>query len=389
MIMQNLEASRKIAENDIDSFSALLDQLEEEAEQKDTLLRELTADHSEYVAMETEREHMEEERMGHKRMINELSLMRLRADANRVRVAQSAIPPRKPSFPLPEIVIPFGVLLVFGLTLGWIFFRELTDQRVKSTSDLSVIPGARILGSIPDLEDDPTRSKSADLVVREHPQSVLAESYRQATNAMCREIDRHGHQSMLLVSAMPGSGTTTALSNIVWVLAAMGKRVCVIDANFRRPRLAQAFGVEESQVGFGDLLGGKVSLEDVKQDVTEGVCLISAGTPSERVIERLSSDRLSSILAELRSHYDLVLFDTPPTIVAGDSQALASRVDAALLIVRANHEQKGLVARLIHQYAEGSCNLIGLLLNRPLTSAGGYFKKNYAVMAKYGFSKAT
>ena len=388
IILRNLEARRKILSDTIESVITLLEQLEEEAEEKDRLLRERSADHSEYQAMETERKHMEEARKQHMEMINELLLMRLRVDANRVRVAQRAIPPRKPSFPKMEIMIPLGALLCLGLTVGVIFLRELTDQRVKSTSDLEVLPNAVVLGSIPDLEDDPTRAPSADRVVSKHPNSILAESYRQFCTTLGHAIESHGYQSIMFVCGLPGAGATTAVTNVASVIAASGKSVVVIDGDFRRSRLASAYEKEESGKGFGDLLIDKATLDDALVTIDDGISLISAGTPANRVIERLNNGRFESILAELRSRFDIILIDTPPAVVAGDAMALANCVDSAVLVVRANREQRGLVARIIRQFDDSPCHLVGLLLNRPLETAGGYFKKNYAVMAKYGMGKS-
>ena len=65
----------------------------------------------------------------------------------------------------PEIIIPLGALLGVGLTIGVIFLREVTDNRVKSASDLSVIPGAEVLGVVPELEEDPTNVEVAELVL--------------------------------------------------------------------------------------------------------------------------------------------------------------------------------------------------------------------------------
>ena len=97
------------------------------------------------------------------------------------------------------MIIPLGVLLLVGLTVGVVFLRELTDQRVKSASDLAVLPGASVLGDIPDVSDDPTKVASPELVVRRQPTSVLAESYRQASAVILPQMDRSGHQTLLLV----------------------------------------------------------------------------------------------------------------------------------------------------------------------------------------------
>jgi Mrp family chromosome partitioning ATPase len=88
-------------------------------------------------------------------------------------------------------------------------------------------------------------------------------------------------------------------------------------------------------------------------------------------------------MAELRSRYDLIIIDTPPAVVAGDALQLAGKVDAAVLVVRANQEQRGLVARLINQLADTHCDLLGILLNRARGTVGGYFKKNFETMAEY------
>ncbi len=88
-------------------------------------------------------------------------------------------------------------------------------------------------------------------------------------------------------------------------------------------------------------------------------------------------------MAELRHRFDLVLVDAPPAVVAGDALVLANKVDSAALVVRANQEQRGLVARLVNQLIDAQCELMGIVLNRPKGTAGGYFKKNFEAMARY------
>ncbi|MCA9284499.1 MAG: CpsD/CapB family tyrosine-protein kinase, partial [Phycisphaerales bacterium] len=218
------------------------------------------------------------------------------------------------------------------------------------------------------------------------PNSVVAESFRQANAQVMREMTAGGHVVLLVVGGLPGSGTTSVVANLGATDAAAGKRVLLIDANFRRPRLPEAIGVAEDGPGLGDLLCGEGTLEDVLVDVGDGLHLLHAGTPSSRVLERLNSPKLDSVLAELRPRYDVILIDAPPAVVAGEAMVLASKADAALLVVRANQEQRGLVARLVRQLSDMRCQLVGILLNRPRGTAGGYLKKNYAAMAEYAKS---
>lgn len=383
VIRRNLAGQHKRLQNQIDNMRDNLDKLQAEAEAKDAVLRDLAADQAGYQALEARRARLEVQLENDMNLIREIDLIRARADANRVRVAQQAELPRELAFPKPHIIIPLGMLLLSGLTVGLIFLRELTDQRIKSASDLAVVPNARVVGVIPDLDEDPTSSAAAEMVVRKHPRSVLAESYRQATTSILRAAERSGHQTLLFVGGLPGAGTTTAVTNIAASLAATGKSVLVIDANFRRSRLAKAMDVAADHIGLGDLLVGTAQIDQAIQKSEHGMDVISAGTPSNRVFERLNNGLFENIIAELRSRYDVVLFDSPPAVVAGDAMVLANRVDAAVLVVRAHQEQRGLVARLVHQLSDARCEGLGILLNRPRGTAGGYFKKNFEAMASY------
>ena len=110
--------------------------------------------------------------------------------------------------------------------------------------------------------------------------------------------------------------------------------------------------------------------------------VIGAGTPASRIVERLGTTAVDQLLARLFTRFDLVIFDAPPAVVAGDAQALAGRVDAAALVIQAGEEERGLVGRLVRQFAS-TTRLVGIVLNRPRGTAGGYFRKNFDVMANY------
>ncbi|UCD74966.1 MAG: AAA family ATPase [Phycisphaerales bacterium] len=383
IIMRNLGAQMKMLTNQAEQYRELIDGLGAELDTTETLLKDLAAEQAEYDAMEMRREFLEVSRDMDLALIKEVRLMRMRVEASQVRLAVPALTPRELSFPRWEIMTPLGVLLFTGAFIGIVFLREITDQRVKSASDLAILPGATIVGAIPERSEDPTNCQSAELVVQTQPNSVLAESYRQSFAHVVRAVQRAGHQTILLVGGLPGAGTTTAVTNFAAVAAASGRKVLAIDANFRRPRLAQAMGVSAADPGLGDILVDGLDPSDVVQETELGVAVISAGTPAKRIFDRFNTEQFDSVLAQIRGSYDMVFIDAPPAVVAGDAMVLANKVDAAVLVVRANQEHRGLVARLISQLSDVQSELLGLLLNRPRGTAGGYFKKNYAAMARY------
>jgi capsular exopolysaccharide synthesis family protein len=383
VMTSNLQAMLKSLADSIERYQQMAEALETEYDEKSTQLRALAADMSRYLGMEDERDHLAATRDATIQLIRDIRLLRAREDAKRVRMAEWAQTPREMAFPKLEMIVPLTAVLLLSLVTGVIFLRELTDQRVKSASDLDLVPDVRVLGVIPELSEDPCRSEAAELVVRKSPNSVLAESYRQAFTQVDKALSRAGHQSLLLVGGLPGSGSTTVASNIAAAVAAGGRTVVIVDADFRRPRVGEAMDVSDDGAGLGDVLTEEATIDEALRETELGISVMTAGRPANRIIERLNNGQFESLMAELRHRFDLVLVDAPPAVVAGDSLVLASKVDAALLVVRAYQAQRGLVARLVNQLIDAQCELIGIILNRPRGTAGGYFKKNFAAMAEY------
>tara|TARA_Y100000589_G_scaffold229949_1_gene217367 strand:- start:1869 stop:3989 length:2121 start_codon:yes stop_codon:yes gene_type:complete len=383
LLKRNLNARLRTWSSEIGRLKSLVERIETDLEEKDARMRSLASDASLFESYVSQRDLLERQRDEHLQLMNSVNLMKLRADASRVRQVSPAEMPRFVSFPKPEIVIPLCVVLCMGFYLAYIFLRAITDQRIHTPSDLLVVPGTRLLGVIPDTDEDPTMPDMAELIQLHHPDSVLAESCRQAWNAIRRSMSRQGHGSLMLASGMPGSGTTTIISNLALSAAAGGLKVVVVDANFRKPHVSEVFEIEsDNKLGFGDLLGGSSEFDQAITS-SNGVDVIGPGTPASRVYERFNDSSFSAVMAELRSRYDCILIDTAPAVAAGDAMILANRVDSVCLVVQAGHEQRGLIARLVGQFSDTQADMLGVILNRPRQTAGGYFKKNYRLMAKY------
>ncbi|MEE8459334.1 MAG: polysaccharide biosynthesis tyrosine autokinase, partial [Phycisphaerales bacterium] len=383
IMRDNLHSSLKALTDSIARSESLIDELEGEYEEKDALMQALAANMSRYLEMEQQRDHLALTRDADIELIKEVNLMKARADSSRVAMTQPAMTPREKSFPKIEVIVPGMAVLVLGLMTGLLFLREVTDQRVKTASDLFVVPDARVLGVIPELDEDPTRGKRAEMAVLLSPRSVLAESYRQACALIDKAMSRMGHQTLLVVGGLPQAGTTTIVSNIAASAAASGRSVIVVDANFRRSRLAGAMGADGNAVGLGELLIEKAAIDDAIQTTESEIHVMSAGTPAHRIYERFNNGRFETVMAELRHRFDLIIVDAPPAVVAGDAMVLANKVDAAIMVVRAYQEQRGLVARVMNQLVDARCEMLGMILNRPRGTAGGYFKKNFDAMARY------
>lgn len=304
-------------------------------------------------------------------------------NANRVVIMQDAMVPTDMAFPKLAFMLPLGILLTTGLVGGGVLVRELLDQRVKGPSDIAIMPRTRLLGWVPDAAEDPSGQGAVETAFRDRARGVVAESYRQIRASLAKRLESSGHRSLLVLAGMPGSGATTTVANLALAFAAAERKVLVVDANFRRPALNRVFGLPEGP-GLGDVLGRTVELEAAVQATsTPGVEVLTAGTKESRVLERLGTGGMSSLLAAASAKYDLVLIDTAPAIVAGDGLALSQRCDATLLVVRAFGEKRGLVARIRNELSESRGEFLGVLVNSVRASAGGYLRGNFRATQEY------
>jgi Mrp family chromosome partitioning ATPase len=118
-------------------------------------------------------------------------------------------------------------------------------------------------------------------------------------------------------------------------------------------------------------------------EVAPNLSFLGAGAPENRIFERLNSDRTDQVIAWAREHYDLVIVDGPPSIVAGEALVLANKVDAAMVVACAWKDQRGLVMKLAGQIMDSRAQFLGAVLNRMHMTAGGYLRKNAEAMAEY------
>ena len=306
------------------------------------------------------------------------------ATARRIIVSQSERIPDKPVFPDIVYMLPAGIVIGLGLTAGFVFLRELLDQRVKGPADISLIPRTRVLGYVPDAGEDPgTTGDQVHRAFLRAPRGVLAESYRNIRSPLLKQMDLAGHKTVVVLAGMPGSGTSSVVTNLADAAAAAGKKTLVIDANFRRPTQHKAFGIAEAP-GLSDILAGNTSLTQAAAPTdVSGLSLLPAGTATYRLVERLASERFGELLAEAAAAYDAVFIDVPPAIVAGDGVSIANRCDASVLVVKAYAEKRGLVSRIRNELGEAHAEFLGVIVNGVKASAGGYLRGNIRASQSY------
>jgi len=314
----------------------------------------------------------------------QMAEMTLKIDqGERVEIITLAPVPDEKSFPKVLTVIAPTAVLCVGLVGGVILLKEVREQRIRSPQDIAMIPRTRVLGVVPELKMDPSQPERAETASRDKPQGAFAESMRQIRTAIVKEATESDAQTILFVGGMPGSGSSSIVTNLAFNLGAIDKNVLVIDANIRRPSLHRIFGVPQGP-GLAEVLTGSVPLSSAVQATsTRNVSILAAGTATAGCSEKLTPQCMGRVLEEARGKFDMILLDAAPAVVAGDAFALASLCDAAVLVVKAYSEKRGLVVRLRNQLGDSRAKFLGVIVNAIRPSAGGYLKRNLQATMEY------
>jgi capsular exopolysaccharide synthesis family protein len=278
-------------------------------------------------------------------------------------VVQPATPPRTPSSPKKTLNGLVGLLggLVLGTALA--FVRESLDDTIVGREDVSLSqPELPVLALIPQYSVG--RHEGGELVSASRPHSDAAESYRTLrTSVEFTALDR-SISTLQLTSPRSTEGKTTTAANLVVTLAKVGREVVVVDCDLRRSCLHTLFGLG-NEVGFTSVLLGEVPLSAALLQVPDvpGLRLLASGPRPPNPSELLASQRAGEVIASLADLADIVVFDSPPVLPVTDAVALASRVDALLMVVQAGSTTAKDLGRALEMLGQVDASVIGAVLN--------------------------
>ena len=303
-----------------------------------------------------------------------------------VRLVDTAVMPEKPISPNRPKVI--AASLLFGLILGVIlaFARKAVRGRIDDPSDIEKILGVPVFVTIPhskmqaDLFDEVTgNSKRLPLLARSAPTDVAIESLRNFRAGLQFSLMRAKSNIVLIAGPTSGMGKTFVTVNLAALIAASGKRVLLIDADFRNGHLHRYFELGR-QSGLSDYLSGAARLEQVlNHHVLENLDFISTGSLPPSPAELLLRPALGSLLKAMSTQYDVVLIDATPILPVADTLIIGAHVGSIFLMSRAGVSTPGEIAESIKRLAHAGLEPKGVLFN-DLTVRPGRYGYGY----KYG-----
>jgi succinoglycan biosynthesis transport protein ExoP len=310
-----------------------------------------------------------------------------------IKVIDPAMVPSGPSRPnrARNILMAFLVGLVGGLGLA--FLREYMDNTVKTPDDierLAKLPSLAVVPSFASLEG-PKRSRmskllnsasangkdmNVELVSYSMPQSQVSEAFRSLRTSLLLSQAGHPPQVILVSSALPREGKTTAAVNLAVTLAQLGDRTLLIDADLRKPGVTRALSLPEGKyAGLSSYLAGVSSMDlvTVPHPVIPNLCVVPTGPIPPNPADLLSSARMQQGINELRSEYKFIVVDSPPVMAATDAVILSVLVDGVLLVVRSGETPKEAFSRTRDLLAGVKCRMLGVLLNAVDSKAPDYY----------------
>ena len=323
--------------------------------------------------------------------------------SSNLRVVDPAMIPSYPARPAKarNIALAFLVGLVGGIGLA--LLREYLDNTVKTPDDIETLTRLPSLAVVPAFGDGGSRKrrmgifgspstngheKRIELVAQHLPKSQMSEAFRALRTALLLSQPDHPPQVILVTSALPREGKTTAAANLAVTLAQLGDKTVLVDADLRKPGVGRLLNLGSGKyAGLSSYLAGVSTLDlvTVPHPAIPNLAAIPTGPLPPNPADLLSSHKLADAIAELRTKYKFVVIDSPPIMAATDAVILSVQADGVLLVVRSGETPKEAFTRTRDLLTSVKSRLLGVVLNAVDASAPDYYYSYRYYPYSYGY----
>jgi tyrosine-protein kinase Etk/Wzc len=308
------------------------------------------------------------------------------AKRSNVRLVDAPMMPEKPVSPNRPKVI--AIALMLGLFLGVIvaFIKKALHGGIDDPVEIEKMLGVPVYATIPhskmqkELFDQVSRkSPKLPLLARISSMDVAVEALRNFRTALQFSMSHSKNNIVLMTGPTAGMGKSFVSANLAAVMASTGKRVLLIDADFRNGHLHRYFDLGR-QDGLVDAIAGTKRLEQIiHREVIENVDFIATGSLPSNPSELLLRPNLGTLLQSLSSLYDVVLIDGTPILAVSDTLIIGAHAGAIYILTRAGVTTHGEIAESIKRLSQAGLSAKGVLFN-DLTLRPGRYGYGY----KYG-----
>jgi polysaccharide biosynthesis transport protein len=323
--------------------------------------------------------------------------------SSNIRVVDPAMIPSTPARPAKARNLALG--LVVGLVggIGLALLREYLDNTVKTPDDVEMLARLPSLAVVPQftgsnghakkrglLQDFAANGheKRIELVAQHLPKSQMSEAFRALRTSILLSQADHPPQVILVTSALPREGKTTAAANLAVTLAQLGDSTVIVDADLRKPGIGRLLNLGDGKyAGLSSYLAGVSSLDlvCVPHPAIPNLVVIPTGPLPPNPADLLSSHKLADAIAELRTKFKFIVLDSPPVMAASDAVILSVQTDGVLLVVRSGETPKEAFTRTRDLLNSVKCRILGVVLNAVDASAPDYYYSYRYYPYSYGY----
>ena len=372
----------------VSAAQAQLQAVEERIDQIKQEMGELKKAQLRYLQLVEEEKERAEEIRELERQLAKVQEMQHQSELTGVSWMTRPETPDLMSFPKLPITMALAVFAGLALSVGIAFLRELLDTSVRSPRDIARVGQINLLGVINDESSDPqAQGATLPLVIAQAPHSMMAEQFRQLRTRLHHAASLDTTRSILITSPSPDDGKTTIAVNLAAGLALNGRRILLVDANFRRPAVHEIFRVPNDQ-GFSNALQDQDRIaEVVRETEIPNLSILPAGPKPANPTELLESQLLIDFIERCLDDYDHVIFDSGPLLFVADTVALAPRVDGVVTVIRARSNSRGVLQRMRDDLRKLRAEHLGVVLNAVRAQAGGYYNRNIKTYYEYSMPR--
>jgi len=315
-----------------------------------------------------------------------------------VVIVKSAIEPTKP-VRSPKILAMTLIGIVIGSILGLVvaIVFESLDTSIGTIQDVEEFLNLPVLGIIPyssipevkealadkfpKVKDEDTLSRYAYLLTHFAHNTHIAGSYQTLRTNIQIGFIENGVKTLLITSSLPMEGKTLTIINLSLSMAQMGKRVLLVEADIRKPKICRNFGIRGNQLGLIDVLMGNYKWKEVTKTISDimlgqmtmqeimltpgmdNIDIMPSGLRHPNAAGIIGSSRMKDFINEAKQKYDAVLLDSPPVLTSSDSAIMGNYVDGVIMVYKVGKIARGAIKRAKGQLEAVKAKVIGVVLN--------------------------
>ncbi|HOV12148.1 MAG TPA: polysaccharide biosynthesis tyrosine autokinase, partial [Bacteroidales bacterium] len=299
-------------------------------------------------------------------------------------ILQRSAVPTQPISPIRNTIYIIAIALSLFLGMAIIVVRYVLFNNILSLNDIFKYTEISVIGLVPRY---PLKIPVSQLIVDEHPRSLIAEALRSIRTNLQFLNNEIGPKIIAFSSTISGEGKTFVAINLAGVIAFSDKKVVVIDLDLRKPKIHIGFGVDNHK-GMSTILSHKTEIDEcIKHSSIKNLDFITAGPVPPNPSELIFSQDTDEVLKYLQTKYDFIIIDNPPVGLVTDGIKALSIADYPLYVIKANYSKKYYILDLERMVEDSKIKKISIVLNaaEPVNNTYKYGKKYSSKNKGYGY----